>query len=60
MHLNIKIGNEKIGKISEFRYLGSKIIRDGRCNADIRFRIVQAKITFAEVPQLLVSNIELH
>ena len=34
--LNIKIGNGNIGEISEFCYLGSKIRRDGRCNADIR------------------------
>ena len=32
---NIKISNENIGEISEFCYLGSKIIRDGRCNANI-------------------------
>ena len=41
-HLNIKIGNKNIGEISEFCYLGSKITKDDRCNADIRFRIEQA------------------
>ena len=28
--LNIKIGNEKVGEISEFCYIGSKITRDSR------------------------------
>ena len=53
-----KVGNEKIGKISELCYLGSKITRDDRCNADIRSRIGHAKIAFAKIPQLLVSNID--
>ena len=48
--LNIKIGSEKIGEIYEFCYLGSKITRDGRCNADIRSRIAQAKKAFAKLP----------
>ena len=55
--LKIRIGNEKIGGISEFCYLGSKITRYGHCNAHIRFRKGQAKIAFAKIPQLLVSNI---
>ena len=57
--MNIKIGNEKIGWISEFCYLGSKITRDSRCNADIRSTKRQAKKAFAKIPQLLVSNIDL-
>ena len=57
--LNVQIGNEKIEEISEFCWLGSKIKRDGgHCNADIRSRIGQAKITFAKIPQLLVLNID--
>ena len=51
--LNIKIDKEKIGDISEFCYLGSKIPRDGR------YRIGKAKRAFATLPQLLVSNIDL-
>ena len=57
--LNIQKGNEKIGESSEFCYLGSKITRGGRCNADIRSRIEQAKKAFAKILQLLVSNIDL-
>ena len=34
--LKIETGNEQIAEIDEFCYLGSKITRDGRCNADIR------------------------
>ena len=54
--MNIKIGNENIGKIGEFCYLGNKITRYGRCDADIRSRIEQAKIAFAKITHLLVSN----
>ena len=50
--LNVQIGNERIGEISEFRYLGIKITRDSRCNADISFGIGQAKIAFTKIPQL--------
>ena len=57
--MNVQIGSEKIGEISEFCYLGSKITRDGRCNTDIRSRTGQAKKAFAKLPQLLVSNINL-
>ena len=57
--LNIKIGNENEGEISEFCYLGNKITRNSRCNADIRSRIGQAKKVFATIPQLLVSNKDL-
>ena len=42
--LNIQIDNEKIGEISEFFYLGSKITGDGRSNADMYSRIGQARI----------------
>ena len=57
--LNIKIGNEKIEEISEFCYLGSQITRYGRCDADIRFRIGQAKKAFTKILRLLVSNKDL-
>ena len=56
---NIQIGNEKLGEISEFCYLGNTITRDGHCNTDIRSQKGQAKIAFAEIPQLLISNIDL-
>ena len=56
---NIKIGNEKIGKISEFCYLGCKITRDGLCNADMRSRIGQAKKAFAKIPHILVLHTDL-
>ena len=55
---NIKIGNGKIGKISELCYLGSKITRDGCCSADMRSRIGQAKKAFDKRTQLFLSNID--
>ena len=45
--------------ISEFCYLGSKIAKDGRCDADIRYGIGQAKIALVKILQLLVVNINL-
>ena len=57
--LNIKIGNEKIGGIGKFCYVGSKITRDGRCNVGIRSRIRQTMKAFAKLPHLLVSYIDL-
>ena len=46
------------GKLKNF-VTQSKITRDGRCNADIRSRIRQAKKSFAELPQSFVLNIDL-
>ena len=51
--MNIKMGNEKIGEISVFCYLESKITRDGGCNADIGFEIGQAQKAFAKLPHIL-------
>ena len=56
--LEIKMSNEKVGNISEFCYLRSKITRNDRCNADVLSRIRQAKKAFAMLRQLLVSNIQ--
>ena len=53
MRLNVQLGHEKIGEICEFLYLGSKIARDGRSNADIRSKIGQTKTAFVKIPQLL-------
>ena len=47
--LDLQISSGKIGEISSFCYLRSKIKRDGCCNADIRSRIGQAKIAFAKI-----------
>ena len=55
----VQTGNEKIGKIREFCYIGIKITRDGRCNADIRSKVGKAKLVFAKISQLLVSNVDL-
>ena len=49
--LNVQVGNENIGEISKFCYLGSKIKKDGRCSVNVRSRIGQAKIAFAKIPQ---------
>ena len=52
--LNIKIGIQKTGEISEFCYLGIEINRDCRCDTDIRSTIGQAKIASTKILQLLV------
>ena len=51
--LNVQIGNGKIGEISEFCYLGSKITIYCRCNADIHFRVGQTTIAFAKISQII-------
>ena len=54
--LDVQIGNRKIGEISEFCYLGSKITIDCFCNAGIHFRVGQTTIEFAKILQISLED----
>ena len=51
----IKINQENLEGVKEFRYLGSKITWDGRSQIEINSRIAQAKMGFNSKQNLLCS-----
>ena len=44
--INIMIGNEPVGEVSQFKYLGSIITQEGNCSMEIKSRIAQGKVAF--------------
>src|ERR1044072_9304688 len=42
----IKVNGEYLEQVSEFKYLGSTITEDGRCQKEVRIRIAMAKGAF--------------
>ena len=52
----IKINQENLEGVKEFRYLGSKITRDGRSQKKIKSQIAQAKLWFSSKQKLLCSS----
>jgi hypothetical protein len=54
--INIVLGNQILGEVEEFCYLGSKITKDGKCQKEIRSRIAQAKKAFYQKRQLPIST----
>jgi hypothetical protein len=54
--MNVVLGNQTLGEVEEFCYLGSKITKDGMCQKEIRSRIAQTKKTFYQKRQLLISS----
>lgn len=57
--MSIKIGGNMVEEVKQFCYLGSKITQDGRSKEDIKSRIAQAKKSFHNKRDLLVSQIDL-
>ena len=50
---NIMIHGEQLKNVESFKYLGSLVTTDGRCNKDIRSRIAQAKQAFMDLRNIL-------
>jgi hypothetical protein len=51
--MNIVVNGEKIEQVTRFKYLGSWITEDGRCEVEIRARIGMAKEAFGKRRELL-------
>jgi len=53
----ILVNGVKLEQVNEFRYLGSIITADNRCEREMHARIVRAKEAFSRKKELLkVSN----
>ena len=57
--IKILIDETEIEAVNEFKYLGSVISNDGRCEPEIRKRIAKAKASFAENEIFLSSKTNL-
>ena len=55
-NMKITIDGIRIETVSEFKYLGSIITDDGRCETEIRRRIAKAKASFRDNENFLTSN----
>ena len=53
---NITIDGKRLEQVRRFSYLGSVLTQDGRCDHDIRTRIVIAKEAFSRVRDLVTNT----
>ena len=54
--VNIRINGKSIEQVQSFKYLGSTMTEDGRCGAEIKIRIAQAKEAFSKRKELLTKR----
>jgi len=54
--MNITVGGQKIEQVESFKYLGSTITEDGRCEQEIKIRIALAKEAFNKREELLLRK----
>ena len=58
---NITINNETLKQVEQFKYLGSILTQDSRCNQEIKTRIAIAKQAFSKMKNFLTNlHISLH
>ena len=53
---NIRLGNESIKQVDKFKYLGSMMTVDGRCENEIRQRIGIAKNAFGKMRNMVTNR----
>ena len=56
VHCKIYINGAELKCVKSFRYLGSIVTEDGRCQSEIKSRITQAKCTFSELGNVLKNR----
>ena len=54
--INIMINGSRIEQVKSFKYLGSTMTEDGRCETDIKVRIALAKEAFSKRGELLTKS----
>ena len=57
--INITIRGEALQQVSDFSYLGSLISSDGRCEKEVKKRIVLAKQAFVNLKEFFKSGVNL-
>jgi hypothetical protein len=54
--LCVKIDDQKVEQVSQFKYLGAMITEDGRSETEVKVRIAMAKNTFSKRKELLIRK----
>jgi len=54
--ISILINGKKIDQVQSFKYLGSTMTEDGKCETEIKIRIALAKETFSKRKELLTKR----
>ena len=54
--VNLRCGNQTVKQVNSFKYLGSMITEDGRCEVEVKTRIAIAKKTFSDMRNLLTNR----
>ena len=52
----ITLGKETLNQVDTFKYLGSLITSDGKCEKDIKARIAMARTAFTEMKNILTNK----
>ena len=55
--MNIVIDGQQLEQVSSFKYLGSWITEDGKCELEVRTRIARAKEAFSKRRELLTKSL---
>ena len=55
LRVEAHVNGEAIRQVNSFRYLGSIISEDGRCDADIKSRIAMAKGNFGKMRRIITN-----
>ena len=55
LRVEAHVNGEAVRQVSSFRYLGSLISEDGRCDAEIKSRIAMAKSNFGKMRRILTN-----
>ena len=53
------VNSEKLEQVTQYRYLGSWVTEDGKCDLEVKARIGMAKDAFWKYKELLKGNIGL-
>ena len=53
---NIQINGRALKQVEQFKYLGTLITQDGRCETEVKARIAQAKSAFVKMKSLLTNK----
>ena len=53
---SISISNTTLNQVNKFKYLGTIITPDGRCDTEIKSRITQSKQTFTKMKSILTNK----
>ena len=51
--MNVNLGGRRLDQVRAFRYLGSLVTDDGKCDSEIRLRIAMGKAAFGQMRTIL-------